>query len=326
MGMKGRRCGCRGRWSQLRRGRLCCQGRLMRRVRERLAEPDVGHARRQFIARMIGVAALVLLGIFLGGVMFSNRANPLGGSIAWADVVRAVKKVDHVHISAFVQEPHNAAAPKMYRLDLYYQQPGQWRGQGLDYVQFASAGGKGARIYSVKDAKWISPEQSPIHLIPEDLVRDMGDKGLLDVVLEKVFDGKPPAGEPVKNDELATAGIEVFDYAYDPSAMWARIWVVKDSPMPIRMKVYHPEFNDYMLVEFDYSEPEGPGFFDAVAFEKVLATNPATTDADAIYGIGSAPMASPIRLLLGSKPQNASQINAASGGYHAAGGSPGVEQ
>ncbi len=81
-------------------------------LRARLGEADVGHARRQLIARLIGVAALVLLGIFLGGVMFGNRANPLGGSIAWADVVRAVKQVDHVHISAFVQEPHNAAAQK----------------------------------------------------------------------------------------------------------------------------------------------------------------------------------------------------------------------
>ncbi len=150
----------------------------------------------------------------------------------------------------------------------------------------------------MKEGKWISPEESRIRLIPEDLVRDMGDKGLLDVVLNKTFDGKPPVGEPVKNDELATAGIEVFDYAYDASAMWARIWVVKDSRMPIRMKVYHPEFNDYMLVEFDYSEPEGKGFFDAEAFKKALSENPPTTDSERVFAVGLVPFWAASRRML----------------------------
>jgi hypothetical protein len=258
--------------------------------------------------RLLALAAMLLLGFFLGALYFAPGANPLGASVAWADVVKAVNHVHHFHILAYQEIPNAAGStPPLSRLDLFYQSrqnaPGLWRAHGLGHVQFVTPGNKPeSRIWSLADRAW-APKAN-VRLIPDGLTNQIETGDLLDVVIASLFHGQPPAAQPVKNDTLTTAGIDVFDYASDPSSQWARIWVLRDSRLPLRMNVYTPQYDGFLLVEFDYADPQPAAFFDPDAFDAgVHALDPETATRPArVFSIGAAPIDN-------LRPKTATQIH-----------------
>ncbi len=133
---------------------------------------------------------------------------------------------------------------------------------------------------------------------------------LLTMVLGFVFQGKPPVGEAVRNSDMAAAGIEVFDYARQAGGNWLRIWVLKETRKPIRMKVFEPDEDGFMQVDFDYMDPQPAAFFDADKFAATARAAGPGVDARQVYVIGSpAPV--------GGKARDSQQIYEAAGGYHA---------
>ncbi len=280
--------------------------RLHTRLNAPLPTPRPGRLPSR-LSRFLALAAMLLIGFFLGAIAFSGRTlDPLGPSVAWGDVVQAVNRVSHFHILAY-QETHGDGVPPISRLDLFYQSrppgAGVWRAQGLDHVQFFTPGAAAAtRIWSIPDRAW---KKDNVHLIPEGLTGKVESGNLLDVVLASLFHGTLPAAQPVKNDTLTTAaGIDVFDYVTDPSSQWARIWVTRDSRLPLRMNVYQPQYDGFLLVEFDYSEPQPADFFSPDAFEQTLHTlDPDTATRPArVFSVGAAPVDN-------LKPKTASQIH-----------------
>jgi hypothetical protein len=284
-------------------------------LRARLTEPVAAPRRRKFPA-LLGYAAMLAAGVLLGVAIMTDtpRFDPLGANVSWAQVVQAVERVEYFHATFVADEPRNAdrddGRPSLYRIDWFYQRPGTWRAQGLDYVQFST--GK-ERIYSIKDNAWVPADQVRVRFIRRDMDREFAKNDMLSVVLGYTFSGKPPAGEPVKNPDLAASGIEVFDYATnDPTADWARIWVLKQSRTPLRAKVFSPARDSSLLIEFDYTDPQPPAFFDPQAFDTGLKELKKLGFAtpNRIYALGSAPVG-------GTKPRTAAQIYSAAGGYHA---------
>ncbi|MCL2639931.1 MAG: hypothetical protein FWD53_03710 [Phycisphaerales bacterium] len=266
------------------------------------------------VPRILKYAAVLAVGVGLGAVLFSDgrhAVNPLGGQVAWADVVRAVNEVDHLHITMFADEPRAGKnREKMYRIDWYYQRQrggGMMRAQGLDAVEFWN--GKERKQFSIKEGKWVdlSEQRSGPHLIPEALAKGLGQADMLKLFVQFMFNGEVPTQEPVKNDALATAGIEVFDYMVKAGEPWARVWVVRETRMPMRIKMFHPESDDFSLIEFDYTDPQPAAFFDTAKFEAGVR---AIGRLDArIYAVGMEPVS-------GVKATSSMQINKAVGGYH----------
>ena len=268
------------------------------------------------VPRILKYAAVLAVGVGLGATLFSgggHAVNPLGGQVAWADVVRAVNEVDHLHITMFADEPRSVdERQKMYRIDWYYQRSGGaglMRAQGLDTVEFWD--GKERKQFSIKEGKWVdlSERRSGPRLIPDELAKGLGGGGgdMLKLFVGFMFNGAKPVEEPVKNDALATGGIEVFDYMVKAGEPWARVWVVKETRMPMRIKMFHPESDDFSLIEFDYTDPQPAAFFDTAKFESgVRAIGRLDTR---IYAVGMEPVS-------GVKATNSMQINKAVGGYH----------
>ena len=260
-----------------------------------------------FPARLLALAASLLLGIFLGTQFLSTRSIT-GTSVAWADVVHAMNAVDHFHILCYTEDPRATNADRRFtRIDLYHQAPNLWRAQGFNTIAFNTPAG----------TTTISPDQNTppdnhLNLIPSQFVQSTKDHGLLDGILAMIFQNNPPPGQPVKSDAVSAGqGIEVFDYANAPTSQWARIWVLKDSRLPLRIHLYYPESDSFMSVEFDYSDPQPPEFFDPDFFRKQLAEKHITTTRQA-FGIGMHPLVG-----AAPKPRNSTEINEALGGFHA---------
>ncbi len=274
------------------------------------APAQVEPAQRQrplFPARLLALAASLLLGIFLGTQFLSTRSIS-ATSVAWGDVVQAMNAVDHFHILCYTEDPRAVSADRrFYRIDLYHQAPDLWRAQGFNTIAFNTPAG----TTTISPDKHAAPDDH-LNLIPSQFVQSTKDRGLLDGILAMIFQGNPPAGQPVKADTVSAGqGIEVFDYAKAPTAQWARIWVLKDSRLPLRIHLYSPESDSFMSVEFDYSDPQPAEFFDPDFFRKQLAEKHITTARQA-FGIGMHPLVG-----AAPKPRNSAEINEALGGFHA---------
>ncbi len=247
------------------------EAEVMRAVRKEVTQAGqpVRHAPQRWrVWGPIAVAAAVVMLV----LMIADTGGPNGGgggSVVWADVVNAMNRVDHFHAVAWADEPRNASMPKMYKVEMYYRSPGKYRAHGFEHVQFHD--GKDSRIYSAAERKWLETEQARYRLIPDEYIKTFQQKGMLDALLHMMFQGNPPEGLPVKSATVAaSAGIEVFDFAHDATTQWARIWVLKESQLPIRMKLYQPHYEDFMMVTFDYTDPQPESFFDPDHFEKVV--------------------------------------------------------
>jgi hypothetical protein len=242
------------------------------------------------------LAAAAAIAVFMAWPSGQSHFPP---SLAWADVVSALMRVDHFHVTAFEQRPRSVDGPKMYRMDMFYQQPGKFRLQGLDRVQFISDG-KITAMYDVSTKSFLRAEKIEPNRLAGFIAQFERD-GLLPAVIGFVFRGTPPSAEPLKStDADPTPGIEIFDYARDSNDRWARIWVAKESRLPIRMKLFQPESDGFMLVEFDYSDRQPAAFFDVDAFQEGL-NHIDGANAERVYLIGAEPVA-------GKLPQGSSQI------------------
>jgi len=244
----------------------------------------------------LAAAAVIMLLILLGKT---------GEGVAWADVVAAMEKVGQVHMSVFVEDSDD---PEQIRLELYYKRPDIWRGHGLGMVQFVK--GNESKLFDTRKKAFVDPDKVTSSPIPPDAIRlTLQSDSLLDAILRTVFRENVPPAEPVVTmPGLANEDVEVFDYSHGNSEHWVRIWVMRKSRLPIRLKLFSPQWNETILAVIDYSDPQPDAFFDPEHFEQEMKSKQ-PEKAYQFYRIGQG--------LLGGKPKDAAQIYQVRGGYRA---------
>ncbi|HYO08341.1 MAG TPA: hypothetical protein VER17_05170 [Tepidisphaeraceae bacterium] len=260
------------------------------------------------VALPLAAAAVLAAVLLLPGSLFERHDRNAAG-VAWADVVQAMQRVGQFHLIIFSDDPRRADEKlKMFRVDLFHRQPGQWRAQGMGHVAFLTDGKR--QTWSAEKRAFLGKGDRIPDMLPKEFVAAHEKMGALDAILATVFEDKVPAGEPVKSDGVAAArGIDVFDYAQNASRKWARIWVLRESKLPLKMHLYYPGSDEFTLVSFDYSDPQPDAFFDPAEFEK-QAAKVSSSDPYRAYSIGSRPVA-------GARPRGADQIHEVQGGYRA---------
>ena len=196
--------------------------------------------------------------------------HPADQKLAWADVVAAFNNIQSCHILAFMEDPTSSHEERrLAKLEMYYRSPDLWRGQAFGHVQFRH--GKVNKMYDSKTMSFVEPGKSRLRLIPDELVKGVQQGDFLQSVLLMMFDSKDVKRTAVKNTQLSSmSGIEVFDYARDPSQQWARVWVLKESRLPIHIKVYQPRRDEFYDVTFDYTDPQPTEYFDPDSFEEII--------------------------------------------------------
>ncbi len=268
------------------------------------SEPPRRPGRLVRLLELAAAAGLLLAVLLLSGVL--GRPTPV---LAWEDVVAAVEAVDQFHITALLQDDG-----REFRIDVYYRDPATWRAHGMGIVQFvrpvpgalpdAGPGEPEARFYDVAKRRFV--ERGEIGVLPlPDFATRMVEGPLLEGLLRLMFRGELPPEEPVRTAQDAVRDdLEVFDYAMEPQRWWARIWVLKESRLPLRMKVFEPSSNHEILVVFDYSDPQPERFFDPDAFAAEVKERRLTRDRT-IYHVGQD--------LVGGKPRDSAQMHEVQG-------------
>lgn len=213
------------------------------------------------------IASTALATLLIAGFFLLNMPEK---ALAWTDVQKAFASVSHVHISAVLYDPQRVTRddddpPDYQGLEFYYQAPNLCRGHGMGLVQFVTP--DASKVFDVETKQFLAPENAR-KIIPETLIQaGRAGKSLLDSILTLVFQGNIPEKEPVLNTALPVeSGVEIFDYAHSGVDMWARIWVLKETQLPLRVKLFTPRWNETTLLVFDYSDPKSELFFDVEYF------------------------------------------------------------
>ena len=276
----------------------------LRAALQHTAEPP----RRLHVGRWLGSAAGAAAGLAAAVALWLAVAGGVATpTLAWADVTEAVQELQAFHMTVFADKPRNADAEgRMFRIDNFYGGLGRWRAHGLGRVQFGI--GDGLQLYEAETGKRVENDRRcPL---PDRFARDLERMKLLDALLAWMFRGNPPAGQPVTSDaSVAGSDVAVFDYANDATELWARIWVLRESKLPIRMHLYEPGSDAFYLVSFDYSDPQPAAFFDPAAFEAAVKEERPDA-AHESFGL----LAEPVE---GTRPRGSSQLHAVLGGYAA---------
>jgi Tol biopolymer transport system component len=223
----------------------------------------------------LAVAAVAIIAV----VLFLYPENDTVSGVAWADVLEKTRKVKQVHITAISVPFRWGWQIKPTSIsDLYYSSPNTWRGHGFGVVQFFKNGE--SRLYDTQQKEFILDNNvyTPLGSIRfMETIRN--NENFLESILIAFFRNNIPEAVVAPNSSQSyDTGIEVIDFANSRQSLSARVWVMRQSQLPIQIKVNWINAGPMQefLGVFDYTDPQSEEFFDPNAFaEKAkLVTGP----------------------------------------------------
>ncbi len=202
----------------------------------------------------IAAAAVIIIAI-LFGLKFTG--GPDMANVAWGDVIRQTAQVEYVHVYWLKS-----------RGDTLFRQFEAWYAHG----KLVSRGDKGGMTYDDGQTQQSFDEQG----------RRIGKKPSLFAEGKTFFELFSADLLSDKNEQLSqltpiNVGDDFLIYEVDPPPYWngsellenISVTVGKNSLLPIQMKVFRKDSEDYDLVMFDYEAAEKPPEF----FEPPMAAS-----------------------------------------------------
>jgi len=208
-------------------------------------------------------AGLAAASILIAFIMFSSP------KLTWAQVVQCFAQAEFMHASIYTKE-NGLSTPEQIEL---------WMGRGTkvrirmgDQLIFAEKG-KVLAAFDLKTRKQIEPGQMAV-MFTELIGSD--DMFSMDTVIRGLSGGrKVPDKTPVlNNNAVISEDLAVFDLDFKESNdfQWYRIWALRKSGLPVRIRVWDPSDAASVDVFFDYSKPQSEVFFNPKAFASALAS------------------------------------------------------
>jgi len=154
-------------------------------------------------------------------------------------------------------------------MELWMGRGGKARLRLGDQLIFAEKG-EVLAAFDLKNRRQVDPDRTAVQMIQ---LLGSGETFSMDTVLRGLNRGKAVTQTPIINPHAAIAeDLAVFDLESADLNEWFRIWTLKKSGLPIRIRSWNPSDAATVEVVFDYSEPQTERFFDPRAFAAVLGT------------------------------------------------------
>jgi hypothetical protein len=230
------------------------------------AQPNVWSLIGKFaVAAMIVVAAL-----------FGIHQITASG-IAWADVAERFRTVPFFSVSIYIKDDVTSEPKQM---ELWMSRTGKTRLRVGTQVVFGSHD-EIAGAFDIKTRARTEADEQAVFLL-----RKVGeaDEFSLDAIIRVMFEGTMQDVTPLVNpDAVISQDIVVFDIDLPGSAEWVRIWALRESRLPVRIRVWDPRDGDSTDAIFEYSKEQADEFFDPNAFENLLSTGRANSRVNLAY-------------------------------------------
>lgn len=235
---------------------------------------DAKHRRsRLFFLRPAWAGGGIVFTLIVLGVVSMLTAH---SQLTWADVVNTFKTVRFFSATVYVTE--DPLMPPV-KIELWRAQDGKIRihYQGL---VFFGQGDRLIKVFHVDDAgreadiAKLKPQE--MHTLgldkPLGLLKMMGSMKELsfDTILAH-FCGRSTISPPIANAEASiSADMQVFDVTRSSSPDWLRIWALRDSRLPVRLRSLDPRYGDSVDVLFEYMKEQPASAFDPDAFKDAI--------------------------------------------------------
>jgi hypothetical protein len=214
------------------------------------------------------VAAVIVI---VAGILMVNKTGSLdGATIAWADVVKQFNSIAFFNASVYIKEK---ATDEPVQIEVWRNSQKKARIRVDGQVLFAD-GDRVIAGYAI---------DSPLRKIETEEYNEMGmamaqklfsfQEFSLDTVIAAFGVGKDRLKEttPLINPAaMISEDMLVFDVQSDINPEWMRIWVLRESRLPIRIRSWDPRDGDCVDIVMTYSAEQSAKFFDPNAYEQIL--------------------------------------------------------
>lgn len=234
------------------------------------AVPRPGIWRTIITHRLAGsvAAAILIVGAFVG--ISHVGISPDGATVAWADVVEKFNSITFFSAAVYIKEN---ATDEPTQIEIWRNSRNKARirvdGQvlfadGADIVAGYAIDGTLRKIGTEEYNEMGMAMARKLFSFPHfSLDTVIGALGISKESLKETTPLINPAAM-ISEDML------VFDAQSDISPEWVRIWVLRESRLPIRIRYWDPRDGDCVDALVSYSVEQSPEFFDPNAYEQLL--------------------------------------------------------
>ena len=219
----------------------------------------------------LAAAAVIIIGVFIGIYQFG------GSTVAWADVVEKFRSMSFFSASIYFKED---VTSEPQQIELWMNRTGKTRMRIGTQVIFGTQG-KVVKAFDIKTRARVEPDERAVVFL-----RRIGeaDEFSLDSIIRVMFGGTMQDVTPLVNpDAVISQDMVVFDVEIPGTPEWVRIWALRESRLPVRIKIWNPRDGASTDTVFEYSREQADELFDPNAFENVLRTGNASSRVSLAY-------------------------------------------
>ncbi|MHC4299279.1 MAG: anti-sigma factor family protein [Planctomycetota bacterium] len=211
----------------------------------------------------VAAAAVIIIGVFVGLYHFG------GSNVVWADVVEKFSSVAFFNASIYIREDVTSEPKQM---ELWMNRAGRARMRIGTQVVFGSDG-KITDAFDIKTRRRVEADEHAVFFLNKI---SEADELSLDSIISTMFGGEMEDVTPLINpDAVISQDLVVFDVELPgDSPEWVRIWALRESRLPVRIRVWDPRDGDSTDVVLDYSREQADEFFDPNEFEQLISGGP----------------------------------------------------
>jgi len=219
----------------------------------------------------LAAAALILIGVFLGIYHFG------GSNVAWADVVEKFRSMPFFSASIYFKDDVTSEPRQM---ELWMSRTGKTRIRIGTQVVFGRRG-EIVEAFDLKTRSTVDADGDAAFFIKKT---GEADEISLDSIIRVMFGGTMRDVTPLVNpDAVISRDMVVFDVEIAGTPEWVRIWALRESHLPVRIRVWDPREGKMTDAVFEYSKEQADEFFDPNAFEQFMSSGKTTSSVSLAY-------------------------------------------
>lgn len=213
----------------------------------------------------IAAAAVIIIAAIIGINQFGGSVSLT--SVAWADVVEKFRSMSFYNAVFYIKE-NAASEPK--QIELWVSSEHKARLRVGSQLLFAE-NGKISAGYNFKDRILLNEAQ--YDEMGEAIIQKLCLHQTLSLenIVKTLHEGELMETTPQINpDAMISKDLLVFDIDSKISPQWMRIWTLRESKLPVRLRMWDPRDGECMDVMFTYEKQQPAEFFDSGKYKELL--------------------------------------------------------
>ena len=206
----------------------------------------------------------VLAGTSLVAVVAVLFLLSTGNSPSWADVVEQFSSMRFSNATIYIKDDPLA---KPQEVELWIGQEGCVRMRLGDQVVFG-LNGRAVAAFDLSSRTATQPAYLAV-----DILHKLGATEELNLltVIRTLSGGRLVNATPLVNaDAVISKDLVVFDVQSPMGPEWLRVWALRESKLPVRIRMWNPSGGECVDVGITYSKEQPEVFFDSDAFAELM--------------------------------------------------------